>query len=835
MSAAAGHRQPKCHVLNFSYDKKENCELTVFINSVRVHIDVNAEKFKAGSGPAAKLGREYRELLSKVKEADEDFSRPCSKENLRNGGKKQDSGTRDTDGDNDSGIDMSEGHDKIAYPVKQAPEDPEKTLSDWMLKPFGAIFAEKAPASGVVREQSVQDWYRTATLFFDLEFENGQLVARELEATIELEQRMSDIVPRMHAPKYIRTDNILWYRAEQLTVLEEDDMPPPYHPSLVKVGEETFFLKMIDPTQPQPFKREIQIMRKIEKLGLHEKLRVPLVKGLVGFEDSKTEMMGFLQTVVEDPIPLTKLLDDDVPQRKRDLWAKESERMKNLLHEHKIIWGDAKADNFLVDKHDNLWIIDFGGSFTEGWVDEELMETEEGDDMGVARIVNALHDPSANTFDPDEGMPPAHAASLAPHGRKRKTSQTTEDDTNSEAGEQAEEEAIPRKRVRTGTATELKHEQSESEEEEEVVESPGAPFKYQDLELDDSLRPDEAHVRIKATGICPDDMMFATQDKLPDMFPCVMGHEGAGIVQAVGDKVTAVQPGDHVVIVTASCGECEYCERKLPAYCDEWFQHNCGMGRADGSKSFRLPKSGRRVCSHFFGQSSFAQDIYVKQTGLVKVPKDVPFEKLAPLACGFMVGAGAMLNVVQPISRMTVVVAGTGSVGLGAIMALKMLPKPPKKIIAVDILPSRLEVARSMGATHGVNNKAHKDLMQVLMHITGGAGIDASIDTTGENDVIQSLVHATARKGKVVTIGTGDTKAEVTLNLFELVQAGCTYIGTQQGDAYPRELVPRLITAYNEGKFPYDKLTRTYPAKDVEQAILDMRSGKTIKPVLLWD
>ncbi|KAJ9655047.1 hypothetical protein H2198_005987 [Neophaeococcomyces mojaviensis] len=368
-----------------------------------------------------------------------------------------------------------------------------------------------------------------------------------------------------------------------------------------------------------------------------------------------------------------------------------------------------------------------------------------------------------------------------------------------------------------------------------VVESPGAPFKYQTLELDEHMREDEVHVKIKATGICHTDVIFSQEKTMPDMFPGVMGHEGAGVVESVGPKVTRIQPGDHVIVAFSCCGECSYCEKKQTGYCDVWFQYNFGIGRLDGSKAFTYPNGGRRVCSHFFGQSSFARDIYVKETGLVKVDKSIPFSKLAPLACGLMTGAGGMLNVINPTPDMTVAVVGTGSVGLSAIMALKLLDKPPRRIIAVDVVPSRLELARSFGATHGVNSKLRPDLMSVMMNITDGKGIDGSIDTTGRPDVIQNLIHSCARKGKVVTIGTGGVSANVEINLFEIVQAGCSYIGCQQGDCYPQEFLPRLLAASQEGKFPYEKLLKTYPAKDVAKAIRDMEKGETIKPVLLWD
>lgn len=367
-----------------------------------------------------------------------------------------------------------------------------------------------------------------------------------------------------------------------------------------------------------------------------------------------------------------------------------------------------------------------------------------------------------------------------------------------------------------------------------VVDVAGGPLKWQKLELDDDLRQDEAHVRIKATGICQTDVVFAQESSM-DMFPGVLGHEGAGIVQSIGSKVTAVQPGDHVIVVFSCCGECEYCDRKQTPYCDTWFQHNHGAGRADGSKAFRSAKTGRRVSSHFFGQSSFAQDIFVAQTALVKVPQEIPFEHLAPLGCGAMAGAGAMLNVIRPTNNMYVAVVGAGSVGLAAIMALNMLTKRPRRIIAVDVVPARLELARRFSATHCVNSKAHKNLMEVLLHITDGRGIDASIDTTGKAEVIQNLVHATTRRGKVIAVGTGGTNAQVSLNLFEMVTNGCSYIGCQHGDAYPQEFLPRLIEAQSDGQFPYDSLVKTYPAKEFAKAIQDMQSGRTIKPVLLWE
>ena len=173
-----------------------------------------------------------------------------------------------------------------------------------------------------------------------------------------------------------------------------------------------------------------------------------------------------------------------------------------------------------------------------------------------------------------------------------------------------------------------------------VVANPGAPFKYQQVELHETLRPDEVAVRIKATGVCHTDLNFAKEKSMPELFPAVLGHEGAGIVERIGSNVTKVARGDHVIVCYSCCGECKYCLRKQSSYCDLWFQYNFGVGRLDGSKTYSSTTDGKRIASHFFGQSSFARDILVSENGLVKVEKDIPFEKLAPLGCGVMTGAG---------------------------------------------------------------------------------------------------------------------------------------------------------------------------------------------------
>lgn len=196
------------------------------------------------------------------------------------------------------------------------------------------------------------------------------------------------------------------------------------------------------------------------------------------------------------------------------------------------------------------------------------------------------------------------------------------------------------------------------------------------------------------------------------------------------------------------------------------------MGRADGSKAYST-KDGGSITSHFFGQSSFSKYAVVMATSVVKVDKSLPLEDLAPLGCGVMTGAGcecfffthhpvlvaehesAILNVMKPKSDDIVCVVGVGAVGLAALMALKLCPSPPRKVIAVDIVPERLELAKKYGATDLVNSREVNDLKTALLDVTDGKGIDGTIDTTGRPGIVGDLLKATAKKGMVVQVGVG--------------------------------------------------------------------------------
>ncbi|MBC2902369.1 NAD(P)-dependent alcohol dehydrogenase [Streptomyces cupreus] len=360
-----------------------------------------------------------------------------------------------------------------------------------------------------------------------------------------------------------------------------------------------------------------------------------------------------------------------------------------------------------------------------------------------------------------------------------------------------------------------------------VVESGGAPFTLADVVLDDP-GPHEAVVRMVAAGLCHTDLSVASGG-LPFPLPGVLGHEGAGIVEAVGPAVTGVAPGDHVVLSFTSCGDCRDCRAGHPAYCATWLPLNLiGGRRADGTGT--LSRSGSPLGGHFFGQSSFAERALVDERSLVKVDPDVPLESLAPLGCGVLTGVGAVWNVLNPTTGSTLVVLGAGAVGLSAVMAAALTPATT--VIAVDRVAERLELARELGATHTVNPD-EESLPEALHARTGGRGADGVVETTGNVAVLRQGADALAARGTLVVVGAPPFGTEVALDVNGLL-GGKRIVGLTLGDAETQTFVPALVRLVKEGRLPLHRLISTYPFTDIDQAVRDMRAGKAIKPVLVF-
>jgi aryl-alcohol dehydrogenase len=360
-----------------------------------------------------------------------------------------------------------------------------------------------------------------------------------------------------------------------------------------------------------------------------------------------------------------------------------------------------------------------------------------------------------------------------------------------------------------------------------VVESGGAPFTFADVELD-APGPHEAVVRMVATGLCHTDLTVASGG-LPFPLPGVLGHEGAGVVEAVGPAVTGVAPGDHVVLSFTSCGACRNCQGGHPAYCATWLPLNLlGGRRADGTST--VHRGGAPLGGHFFGQSSFAERALADERSLVKVDADVPLETVAPLGCGVQTGVGAVWNVLKPATGSTVVVLGAGAVGLSAVMAASLTPAT--RIVAVDRVGERLALARELGATHTANS-ADADLGEALAEITRGQGADGVVETTGSAAVLRQGVDALAARGTLVVVGAPPFGTEVALDVNGLL-TGKRIVGLTLGDAETQTFIPALVRLVKEGRLPLHRLISSYPFAEIDQAVRDMRAGKAIKPVLTF-
>jgi len=359
-----------------------------------------------------------------------------------------------------------------------------------------------------------------------------------------------------------------------------------------------------------------------------------------------------------------------------------------------------------------------------------------------------------------------------------------------------------------------------------VARSTGNPLTIETLELDE-LRPNEARVRIVASGVCHTDAIV--RDGIyPTPLPAVLGHEGAGVVEAVGDAVTAVAVGDHVVLSAAYCGKCDRCRAGQMAYCENLFAADFGGRRPDGSTAFS--SDSEPISSHFFGQSSFAAFANVVEESLIKIDPDVPLELMAPLGCGLQTGAGAILNELKPDLGSTLVVLGTGAVGSGAIMAGKIAGCA--RVIAVDIHDSRLEMSKELGATDTINTTRQK-LAEAVNEITSGRGADYIVDTTARPELLEQAVDALAIRGTLALVGAAAPGTTASFEIGASLVKGWTFKTIIQGSSVPQIFIPRLIELWQRGQFPFDRLIKHYPLADINQGFDDSKNGITIKPVVL--
>ncbi len=352
----------------------------------------------------------------------------------------------------------------------------------------------------------------------------------------------------------------------------------------------------------------------------------------------------------------------------------------------------------------------------------------------------------------------------------------------------------------------------------------GAPLEIEEIELD-APGPGEILVELKITGVCHTDL-HAAVGHFPVKKPMVLGHEGAGIVREVGAGVTHVAPGDLVALgAMPHCGHCDRCVAGEAYICRQGF-----VGMATGellNGGTRLHKNGQRV-HHLFGQASFSEFAVVDKSSAVRLPEDAPLELAGPLGCGFTTGIGAVLNTAKVRPGETVAVFGCGGVGLSAIAGAALVNAGV--IIAVDILKSKLDLARQMGATMWVD-ATEVDPVQAILDVTNG-GTDYSFECVGLPKLMNQAYQSIRAGGKAVVCGAAPGGETLTIEPLPLLQ-GKSIIGSAAGSTLFSIDIPRLLKLHQRGLLPLDKLiTGSYRLEGINTALKMLEEGKAVKSLI---
>lgn len=337
-------------------------------------------------------------------------------------------------------------------------------------------------------------------------------------------------------------------------------------------------------------------------------------------------------------------------------------------------------------------------------------------------------------------------------------------------------------------------------------------------------RAGEILVRVVAAGICHTDLRAHAGGVLPTPRPVVLGHEGAGVVESVGPGVTGLVPGDQVVMSGSSCGICPCCRSNLPSYCSENMLRSFGGSRPDGSSA--LSQTGQKLHGHFFGQSSFATYAIADARSAVRIAPDIPLQIAAPLGCGVITGAGAVLYSFALRAGQSLVVFGTGGVGLSAVMAAHLVGA--SQIIAVDPLASRRALALALGATAAID-PGEGDVVDAL-RVLLPAGADFVLNTTAQAAVIDAGLRALGMRGVLGFVSA--PPQPWTTQLFPLLAGGRSLRGILGGDAAPQVAIPLLLDYWRQGRFPLERLITHYRFEQIAEAFGAVKSGAAIKPVL---
>lgn len=354
-----------------------------------------------------------------------------------------------------------------------------------------------------------------------------------------------------------------------------------------------------------------------------------------------------------------------------------------------------------------------------------------------------------------------------------------------------------------------------------VLASVGGGLVVETVQLDDPA-PHEVLVRLEAAGVCHSDYHYLT-GALQSKVPVVPGHEGAGIIEAVGSDVTAVKPGDAVCLMwRPRCGKCVYCLTGRPVLCQAGAVQAASGGLLDATS--RLRRDNGNPLHHLMGVSCFAEYCVVSERSVVPVPKEVPAEVAAIAGCAVITGVGVVLNVIGRCAGQGVAIFGAGGVGLSAVLGARLAGAEP--IVVIDVVAERLQAAKDLGATHTVDASS-ADVLEVLLNIQP-AGLEWTIDAVGRPETLIQAMDSLRPSGTLVAVGLGAVGQTFPVVLNPLVQREKRIVGSLYGSSNPPVDIPRLLELYVAGRLPLERLVgHRYRLDEVNQAFADL-AGKSV-------
>lgn len=363
-----------------------------------------------------------------------------------------------------------------------------------------------------------------------------------------------------------------------------------------------------------------------------------------------------------------------------------------------------------------------------------------------------------------------------------------------------------------------------------VAFAPNQPLEIVEVDLE-GPKAGEVLIEIMATGICHTDAYTLDGLDSEGLFPCILGHEGAGIVREIGEGVTSLAVGDHVIpLYTPECRQCKSCLSGKTNLCTA-IRATQGKGvMPDGTSRFSY--KGEPIY-HYMGCSTFANHTVLPEIAVAKIREDAPFDKSCYIGCGVTTGVGAVINTAKVEPGANVIVFGLGGIGLNVLQAARLVGAD--KIIGVDINEDKKEWGERFGMTHFVNpNKVEGDLVTYLVDLTGG-GADYTFDCTGNTNVMRDALEACHRGwGVSVVIGVAEAGKEISTRPFQLV-TGRVWKGSAFGGAKGRTDVPKIVDWYMNGKIEIDPMiTHKLKLEDINEAFDLMHAGKSIRSVVIY-